>query len=32
MPHFTHYKDVSRLNVVDIGGYSVDVFTVEKGF
>ncbi|KIO61629.1 hypothetical protein B4065_3452 [Caldibacillus thermoamylovorans] len=31
MPHFTHYKDVSRLNVVDIGGYTVDVFTVEKG-
>jgi plasmid segregation protein ParM len=31
MPHFTHYKDVSRLNVVDIGGYTIDVFIVEKG-
>ena len=31
MPHFNHYKGLSRLNLVDIGGYTIDIFTIEKG-
>lgn len=31
MPYFNQYKGVSRLNMIDIGGYSVDAFVVEKG-
>lgn len=31
MPYFNQYRDISRINLIDIGGYSVDAFVVEKG-
>ena len=31
MPYFNQYKGISRINLIDIGGYSVDAFVVEKG-
>lgn len=31
MPYFNQYKGISRINLIDIGGYSVDAFVIEKG-
>lgn len=31
MPYFNQYRGISRINLIDIGGYSVDAFVVEKG-